>query len=110
MIKKYLKKLIAREVKAQVEETLPSAIKAYVDKNIQEIIPVVKKIEIENVKLSDTPWINITSEKYDPEEGIFQLEMDWNDKFIEELKKAGFTAAKDEDIVRMWLASLTRVY
>ncbi|PWU00474.1 MAG: hypothetical protein C5B52_08760, partial [Bacteroidetes bacterium] len=40
------------------------------------------------------------------EEGAFEL--DWNDKFIEELEKAGYTAPKPDQVINLWFMEVCR--
>lgn len=56
-------------------------------------------------RTSPEPWVEIKGDKIDPVKGI-QIELDWNDAFIQYLKDNGL-AGKDEDtIVQKWLAML----
>lgn len=50
--------------------------------------------------------INITPNSSQPNHG--EMELDWNEFFVEELRAAGYEAAADEQLVDMWLADLCR--
>jgi hypothetical protein len=50
--------------------------------------------------------LNINPDSSKPNHG--ELELDWNDKFVEELREGGYDAPADEQVVDMWLADLCR--
>lgn len=52
---------------------------------------------------SPTPWVKLVSDEYDPDGG-FKVTLDWNDAFIQRLKKSGYTGVDDEQLVQKWLA------
>lgn len=52
------------------------------------------------------PWVDIKSARYTEERGL-EIELDWNDKFIEYLAKAGFNNSNPELSVKLWMASLS---
>lgn len=54
---------------------------------------------------SDTPFVEIISDGYDPELGV-QLQLDWNAAFINELKSKGYTGLSERDIVNKWLIAV----
>jgi len=59
--------------------------------------------------LNKESWVSIINIKPDSEKPNHgELELDWNELFVEELKEAGYEAAVDEQIVDMWLADLCR--
>lgn len=51
------------------------------------------------------PWVEIKSDNVDPVKGI-QIELDWNEAFVQYLKDNGITAKTDESIVQKWVAML----
>jgi hypothetical protein len=51
------------------------------------------------------PWVEIKSERIDPVKGI-QIELDWNDAFIQYLKDSGITGRDEETVVQRWIAFL----
>ena len=59
----------------------------------------------EDRKSSTEPWVEIRGSTVDPVKGI-QIELDWNDAFIQYLKDNNFTGRDDETIVQKWLAAL----
>jgi len=53
------------------------------------------------------PYVEIISERHDKNDG-FELELDWNDNFINQLAKNGIDGDTDEDMVQLWLESIRR--
>ncbi len=51
------------------------------------------------------PHVQIISTAFDPRKGI-KIELDWNEEFVEYLKKNGYTGSSDESIVQKWLGQL----
>lgn len=51
------------------------------------------------------PWVEIKSDSVDPVKGI-QIELDWNEAFVQYLKDNGIAAKSDEGIVQKWVAML----
>lgn len=55
------------------------------------------------------PWVEVLSmeiDKTNPSEGAFEL--DWNDKFVANLVRAGYQGKTDADIVDNWFKSVCR--
>ena len=64
-----------------------------------------KQLATEN----NEPYIEVIGLDVDaqnPTQGAFELE--WNDVFVDELKKAGFRGPSDEDIVDAWFQQVCR--
>ncbi|MGI0075961.1 MAG: hypothetical protein ACREAU_00965 [Nitrosopumilaceae archaeon] len=55
----------------------------------------------------DIPRVELRGALYDPEKGI-QIELDWNPEFITLLRKKGVPGITEDEIVRRWLAYLSR--
>jgi len=76
----------------------------------------VKKAEVKKKKSpkeiateKGEPWVNILSMDIDPDDidsGAFEL--DWNDKFITQLIRNGYTGKTDVDIVDQWFQNVCR--
>jgi hypothetical protein len=72
----------------------------------------VVKTEKELATERDEPWVNILSMEIDPENmqnGAFEL--DWNDKFVANLIRAGYQMDPkdaDADIVDRWFTAVCR--
>lgn len=55
------------------------------------------------------PWVHILKINPDstqPNHG--EMELDWNDKFVDDLREAGYEGTSDEAVVDVWLADLCR--
>lgn len=71
--------------------------------------PVSKKTPKEIANDKGEPYIAILSMDIDPEnmhQGSFEL--DWNDKFIANLVRAGYLGKTDSDIVDQWFQNVCR--
>ena len=65
--------------------------------------------EKEEATKNKQPWVGVLDTKVNPENirnGFFEL--DWNDKFIEDLMTAGYTGEKDEEVINKWFNDLCR--
>lgn len=63
--------------------------------------------EKEAATLKKLPYIKVLDTQVDrsnPSNGFFEL--DWNEYFIEDLRKAGYTGITDEEIVDKWFKAL----
>lgn len=68
-----------------------------------------KKSEKELATEKGEPYVAILSMDIDPEnlnEGAFEL--DWNDKFIANLRRAGYQGNADSDLVDQWFQNVCR--
>ena len=68
-----------------------------------------KKTEKELATERGEPYVAILSMEVDPEnlnEGAFEL--DWNDKFIANLRRAGYQGKEDADLVDQWFQNVCR--
>lgn len=63
--------------------------------------------EKEEATLKKMPYIKVLDTQVDrsnPSNGFFEL--DWNEYFIDDLRKAGYTGSTDEEIVDKWFKAL----
>ena len=68
-----------------------------------------KKTPKELATERDEPWVEVLSmdiDKENPGNGAFEL--DWNDKFLSNLIRAGYQGKTDQDIVDNWFKSVCR--
>ena len=68
-----------------------------------------KKSEKDLATERGEPYVAILSMEVDPEnlnEGAFEL--DWNDKFIANLRRAGYQGKEDADLVDQWFQNVCR--
>jgi len=55
------------------------------------------------------PWIEVLSIDIDPNDpGQGAFELDWNDKFVANLLRAGYQGKTDQDIVDNWFQAVCR--
>lgn len=62
-----------------------------------------------NAKESNEPWVNVVSTDFDennPRQGFMELE--WNQAFVQFLKKHGYEGKTEEDIVDRWFTDLCK--
>lgn len=68
-----------------------------------------KKSEKETATEKGEPYIAILSVELDPENiGNGAFELDWNDKFITNLVRAGYQGKTDSDMVDQWFADVCK--
>jgi hypothetical protein len=66
-----------------------------------------KLTEKEMATARKEPYIRVVDTQFDPKNpanGYFEL--DWNSIFIDELKKAGYNGANEEEIVDKWFKAI----
>jgi hypothetical protein len=56
------------------------------------------------------PWVGIVDNGFDSDQGVNGLyfELDWNEKWVEFLKKNGYHGTTDEQIVEQWFSDVCR--
>lgn len=90
-------------------EQLPEAIIAEKILEIEHNHNKISDKEWEKRKhtLEGKPWVDIIT-GLDPENAakLGEVELDWNDLFIVELKKQGYNGTVDEVIIKKWFAAL----
>jgi hypothetical protein len=63
--------------------------------------------ELANAK--GEPWVNVLSVELDPDNiGNGAFELDWNEKFITNLIRAGYKGKTDADMVDQWFSDICR--
>ena len=67
----------------------------------------MRKIKKWWLTLRKKPYVELINEGSE-EGGIYPIELDWNDYFIEDLAKNGISADSDEEAVRLWLTRIMR--
>ena len=68
-----------------------------------------EKTEKEIATENNEPWVDIINVDLDENDiGVGAFELDWNDLFIIDLRRAGYQGEKDEDVVDMWLRHICR--
>jgi len=55
------------------------------------------------------PWVQVLNVELDPDNpGAGAFELDWNDKFVANLVRAGYKGKNDQDIVDNWFQDVCR--
>ena len=71
--------------------------------------PRAKKTAKEISNERNEPWVNIVSVELDPDNiGAGAFELDWNDKFVANLVRAGYKGKTDQQIVDQWFQDVCR--
>ena len=66
----------------------------------------VREEYLERMKKSPKPWVELVG--MSQVGGNIKIELDWNDAFVTELRKNGFTGPDDETVVQRYIAVLAR--
>ncbi len=84
--------------------------KSVFKKKTPEPAPKAKKKTAKDIATEKgEPYVSIVGMELDPEnihQGAFEL--DWNDKFVADLIRAGYQGKTDADIVDQWFQSVCR--
>lgn len=111
------KKTVAKKVavKKPVPKKVPakSAVKTPVAK--KTATPKTKKIDFTGMtprQIADAkgePWVSVVQVELDPENiGNGAFELDWNEKFISNLVRAGYKGKTDADMVDLWFQDVCK--
>lgn len=97
----------AAELKLKAEFDAQKALEVAADAKEKERIAKLspKELATENKE----PWIQVLTTHINKENvrnGFFEL--DWNEFFIEELKKSGYNGETDEEVVDKWFQDLCK--
>jgi len=70
----------------------------------------VNEYEKRCADLKREPWVGIKDSGYDAREGVggMYFEFDWNDAWIELLRRHGYVGNSDEQVFEQWFADLSR--
>jgi hypothetical protein len=105
-----LKNLLKKKEPVIAEKSLPKPKKTPKMPKVKE--PIKELTEKEKATAAGEPYVNVLSMEIDPDNinaGAFEL--DWNDKFILNLIKAGYKMRdddKDTDLVDRWFQTVAR--
>jgi hypothetical protein len=104
------KKPVAKKTVAKKPVAKKAPVKAVAAKT-----PRTKKIDFSGMtprQIADAkgePWVSVVAVELDPDNiGNGAFELDWNDKFITNLARAGFKGKTDADLVDQWFADVCR--
>ena len=69
----------------------------------------IKKTPKELATEAGEPWVEVLSMDIDKDNpGAGSFELDWNDKFVANLIRAGYQGKTDQDIVDNWFKTICR--
>ena len=69
----------------------------------------IKKTPKELATEAGEPWVEVIGMDIDPTDpGQGAFELDWNDKFLSNLIRAGYQGKTDQDIVDNWFTAVCR--
>ena len=89
-------------------------LKSIIQKPEVKIVPPTKKKSVTRTEKQiatekGLPWVGVLSVDLDPDNvGNGAFELDWNDKFITNLVRAGYEGKTDSDMVDRWFAEICR--
>lgn len=93
-------------------EVPPNTEVDFLKQKLAELEEKLAKTEVKQKKPKKEkvePRIDVSKFDFDPRNPhIGSLELDWNDEFIDLLKKNGYNGATDEEIVDIWLNDICR--
>jgi hypothetical protein len=82
--------------------------------DVDKIVPVfdvssTEKSPKERAEELGEPWVSVTAVDLDPDNiGNGSLTLDWNDKFITNLVRAGYQGKTDQALVDFWFQTICR--
>jgi hypothetical protein len=117
--KPVVKKTVAKKIVAKkVAVKKPAAKKTVAVKKApvkKPTIPKTKKIDFTGMTPKQTadakgePWVSVVQVELDPDNiGNGAFELDWNDKFITNLVRAGYKGKTDSDMVDLWFQDVCK--
>lgn len=103
----YLKQIVNKKISAMTEEinSLTERLEKY-DKMFEDYESL--SLEKALAKKSNEPWAGLSVSEVDNENGRVGIELDWNEQFINYLRKNGINGHTDEDTMGIWFASLIK--
>lgn len=81
-----------------------SALRSHVDEHSETLTSLQF---LKQRKESDEPWIEVMGGDVDPEKGL-QLNLDWNDAFINQLRAQGYKGTTEGSLVGQWLLAVSQ--
>lgn len=105
--KKPVVKKVTEKKQTKAKTTEPKARKPRTTKKTTIDFKGMSPKEIATAK--GEPWVNVLSVDLDPENiGNGAFELDWNEKFITNLIRAGYQGKTDADLVDQWFQNVCR--
>ena len=100
--------MATRKPRAETTNTKPAAKRAPAKKTTKKIdFTGMTPRQIADAK--GEPWVSVLSVELDPTNiGNGAFELDWNEKFITNLARAGYKGKTDSDMVDQWFSDVCR--
>ena len=100
--------MATRKPRAETTNTKPATKRAPAKKTAKKIdFTSMTPRQIADAK--GEPWVSVLSVELDPDNiGNGAFELDWNDKFITNLVRAGYTGKNDSEMVDRWFQEVCR--
>ena len=94
----------------RIFDKLKSIVKKPEVKEEPKVAPKPKKKSEKDIATEKgEPWVSVISVELDPENiGNGAFELDWNEKFITNLVRAGYKGKTDSDMVDQWFSDVCR--
>jgi hypothetical protein len=109
------KKTVAKKPVTKQAPAKPVAVKKPIDAKKSKPNTPTAKIDFKGMtpkQVADTkgePWVSVIQVELDPENiGNGAFELDWNEKFITNLVRAGYKGKTDADMVDQWFADVCK--
>ncbi len=78
------------------------------DKTVDKLQEDVAELNgIRDKKDSDEPWFEFCGGEIHPEHGL-QLQLDWNDAFIDQLRRHGYKGTSDDELIAQYIANIQK--
>jgi hypothetical protein len=75
---------------------------------IDKLIDAVDKLnDLRDRKESDEPWVEVLGGNVDSEKGL-EIKLDWNDAFVDQLKKKGYKGTTEQELISSYLLELSK--
>lgn len=65
-------------------------------------------LDLKERKESDDPWVELMGGDVDSKNGL-ELNLDWNEAFIQQLRARGYKGAAEGDLVAQWLQEVQKM-
>jgi hypothetical protein len=101
--------MATRKPKTEAVEVTPAAVKKTTSRKTTKKIDFTGMTPKQIAEAKGEPWVNIVSVELDPDNiGNGAFELDWNEKFITNLVRAGYKGKTDSDMVDQWFSDVCR--
>jgi hypothetical protein len=75
---------------------------------INKLTDTVDKLNnLRDMQKSDEPWVEVLDCDLDSEKGL-EIKLDWNDAFVEKIKKKGYKGTTEHELISSYLLELSK--